>query len=288
MTAGGEVKILIDDSLTEKVCNYGVGFIKLQYKAGDTPIAGTGTFVRLGNVSGIATAGHVIVGLPRDKVGLVRFPRVQPGFQRFELDMQKTDEIIMWSKKDGDAPDVAFLRIPEVDARILEGRGAVFYNLDADRNFVPSEPTNRVMQAHAIVGVVAEWTEEQVTGKPGERKVIAGGLFGVGKSVREFDEEGNPLVELEIDHTTGPSVPESYGGVSGGALWKLHVELDATDRIVSIGKELRGVAFRESDEPRLITCNDSISIGALKTAIEDKWPDETHVRATQDVSASRN
>jgi hypothetical protein len=272
MPAAGEVKIPIDESFTEKVCNYGAGFIKLQYKVGHTPAAGTGTFVRLGKVSGIITAGHVIVNLPRDKVGLVRFPRVQSGFQRFDLDMQKTEEIIIWNKIHGDAPDIGFLRIPEIDARTLEAKGAVFYNFEADRNFVPSDPTNRVAQAHAIVGVVAEWTEEQPGGKPSERKAIIGGVFGVAKSITEFQEKGVDLVEVEIDHTTGPSVPKSYGGVSGGALWKLHVELDASDKIVNIGKELHGVAFRQSGDPRLITCNDLPSISALKKAIADKWP----------------
>jgi hypothetical protein len=197
------------------------------------------------------------------------------GFQRFDLDMQKTEEIIIWNKIDGDAADIGFLSIPEIDARTLEARGAVFYNFEADRNFVPSESTNRVAQAHAIVGVVAEWTEEQPGGKPGERKAIIGGLFGVAKSITEFQEKGIDLVEVEINHTTGPSVPKSYGGVSGGALWKLHVELDASDKIVNIGKELRGVAFRQSGDPRLITCNDLPSISALKKAIADKWPEES-------------
>jgi hypothetical protein len=96
MAAADKVKIPIDDSFTETVCNYGVGFIKLQYRVGDTPVAGTGTFARLGKISGIITAGHVITNLPRSKVGLVRFPRVQPGFQRFELDMTLTDEIVTY------------------------------------------------------------------------------------------------------------------------------------------------------------------------------------------------
>jgi hypothetical protein len=275
MAGVGEVKIPIDGSFTDTVCNYGAGFIKLQYRVGTTPVAGTGTFVRLGKVSGIITAGHVIVNLPRPTVGLVRFPRVQPGFQRFELDMGNTEEAVTWNNEEGDAPDIGFLRIPEVDARTLEARGAVFYNLEADRMFVPSDPANRVAEAHAIVGVVAEWTEEIPGGKQGERKAIIGGLFGAAKRIREFQGNGTDLVEVGIDHTTGPSVPESYGGVSGGALWKLHVELDATGKIVSIGKELRGVAFRESDDPRLITCNDLPSITALKQALAAKWPNES-------------
>ena len=108
-----------------------------------------------------------------------------------------------------------------------------------------------------------------------KRKAIIGGLFGVAKSITEFQEKDIDLVEVEIDHTTAPSVPKSYGGVSGGALWKLHVELDASDKIVNIGKELHGVAFWQSGDPRLITRNDLPSISALKKAIADRWPEES-------------
>jgi hypothetical protein len=104
---------------------------------------------------------------------------------------------------------------------------------------------------------------------------IQGGSHAGRRYRHKFQENGTDLVEVGIDHTTGPSVPESYGGVSGGALWKLHFELDATGKIVSVGKELRGVAFRESDDPRLITCTDLPSITALKKAIAAKWPSES-------------
>src|ERR1043166_5198858 len=105
--AASEITIAIDDSHTGAVCDFGVGFLKLKYRKGDLPVVGTGTFARLGKISGIITAGHVIECLPRDKVGLVRFPRANAAPQRFELDMAKTDEIVTWSKKAGDAPDIA-------------------------------------------------------------------------------------------------------------------------------------------------------------------------------------
>jgi hypothetical protein len=38
MVAAGEVKIPIDDSFTDTVCNYGAGFIKLQYRVGTAPV----------------------------------------------------------------------------------------------------------------------------------------------------------------------------------------------------------------------------------------------------------
>jgi histidyl-tRNA synthetase len=270
--AASEVTITIDDSHVGAVCDFGVGFLKLKYRKGDLPVIGTGTFARLGTISGIITAGHVIERLPRDKVGLVRFPRASPAPQRFELDMTKTDEIVTWSKKGGDAPDIAFIRIPELDAKELEASGAVFYNLAETRKFVPSDPSNRVARAHAIVGVVGEWTEEMPGRQPKERKVTVGGLFGAAKNIREFKENDTDLVEVEIDYSSGPIVPKSYGGVSGGALWQLYIELDHGGKTVRIGKELRGVPFRQSADHRLITSNGLSSIEVLKQEIANKWP----------------
>ena len=273
--AASEITIAIDDSHTGAVCDFGVGFLKLKYRKGDLPVVGTGTFARLGKISGIITAGHVIECLPRDKVGLVRFPRANAAPQRFELDMAKTDEIVTWSKKAGDAPDIAFIRIPELDAKKLEANGAVFYNLAETRKFVPSDPSNRVARAHAVVGIVGEWMEEMPGGQPNERKVTVGGLFGTAKNIREFKENDTELVEVEIDYSSGPIVPKSYGGVSGGALWQLHIELDHAGKTVRIGKELRGVPFRQSADHRRITSNGKSSIEELRKDIANKWPKDS-------------
>jgi hypothetical protein len=53
----------------------------------------------------------------------------------------------------------------------------------------------------------------------------------------------------------GPKIPKSYGGISGGGLWELHVELDKELKPVEVNKRLHGVAFRQSDDHRRITSN---------------------------------
>jgi hypothetical protein len=51
-------------------------------------------------------------------------------------------------------------------------------------------------------------------------------LFGAAKIRKEYKEDETDLVEVAIDYAAGPKIPKSYEGVSGGALWELHVELD--------------------------------------------------------------
>ncbi len=285
MSTDQEVTIPIDDSLTQSACNHSVGFLKFgrdgRFETAEP--AGTGTFAKTGKIYGILTAGHVLVKKIREKgatglgekgaVGLVRFPSVVPPLQNFRLDLDHTERTVMWNENDGHAPDLAFLKIPEIDARKLEAAGAVFYNLDLVREFAVSNPEHRMSKGHAVVGVVGEWTEES-SGSPTEgRKVDVGGLFGAAKNLREFKENNTDLVEVEIDHAAGPKIPKSYGGVSGGGLWELHIESDKQGKLVKVNKRLLGVPFRESDDRRHITSNAAPSIDAITKQIAVTWPD---------------
>ena len=257
-------EVTIDGSYTEPVCDYSVGFLRFK-RDGNVEAAepaGTGTFVKLGKVYGILTAGHVLRTMgTQEVVGLVRFPSVQPPLQNFRLNLDHTQRIVTWDGKDGDAPDIAFLKIPEMDAKTLEAAGAVFYNLGLAREFAASKPEHRMSKCYAVVGVVGEWTEEgpALFTKKG-KKVTVGGLFGAAKSLREFKEGTTDLVDVEIDHAAGPKIPKSYGGVSGGALWELHVELDKQLKPIKVNKRLHGVAFRQSSDRHHITSNGGLQL----------------------------
>ena len=236
--------------------------------------AGTGTFAKLGNAYGILTAGHVLREIgEKEKVGLVRFPSVRPPLQNFRLNLDHTERLVTWNGNDCDAPDIAFLKIPEIDARNLEAAGAVFYNLGLPREFAASQPEHRMSKCYAVVGVIGEWTEEGSASLTKGRKVEIGGLFGAAKSLREFKESDTDLVEVEIDYAAGPKIPKSYGGISGGGLWELHVELDQQLKPVQLNKRLHGVAFRQSGDHRHITSNAATSIAAIRKQVAATWPD---------------
>jgi hypothetical protein len=274
--ADQEVKIPIDDSFTGPVCDYSVGFLRFRREDNrEVAIpAGTGSFTKLGKVYGILTAGHAIAPMGKEEiVGLVRFPSIKPALQNWRLNLGHTHRIVGWNGKEGDAPDIAFLRIPEIDGRNLEAKGAVFYNLGISREFQPEKPNHRMSKTYAVVGVVGEWTEEGPAQHGKGNKVEVRGLFGAIKNLRSFTENGTDLVEAEIDHCAGPRIPKSYGGVSGGALWELHVELDEAVNPVKVNKRLHGVAFRESRDRQRITSNGSPAIEAIIKEMEEKWPE---------------
>jgi hypothetical protein len=127
-------------------------------------------------------------------------------------------------------------------------------------------------KSYAIVGAVADWAEDIPGDRPKTKKKIVGGLFGSAKIVKEFKENNTDLVEVEIDYSSGSKTPASYEGVSGGPLWELYTELDG-NRVIKVNKRLHGIAFRQSDDHRLITCNGGSSIDNLVSAIKAKWPE---------------
>jgi hypothetical protein len=271
-----EVTIKLDDSFTGSVCDYSVGFLKFRRdeKREVAEPAGTGTFVKLGSIYGILTAGHVLNGLdPQSTVALVRFPSVQPPIQNRRLNLQLTERIVLWNGTECDAPDIAFLTIPELDGGALEAAGAVFYNLALPKQFRPSKPDHAMSVCHAVVGVVGEWTEEEPAQFMSGLKVVIGGLFGAVTDLHDFKEGDTDLVEAMMSH--GPRIPKSHGGVSGGALWELHVELDAGLKpVMPVNKRLRGVAFRQSADRAKVTSNDTASIDAVIELIRQKWPEQ--------------
>ncbi len=91
--------------------------------------------------------------------------------------------------------------------------------------------------------------------------------------MRPLTEGETALVEIEVDYETGPRIPKSYGGVSGGALWELHVELDESLKTVKVNKRLHGVAFRQSDDNKRVTSNAAPSIEVMVKKIVEAWPE---------------
>jgi hypothetical protein len=257
------VPIKIDDALAAQVCNSAVGVLKLSDNNQRADVAGSGTFVQLAKVKGIVTAAHVITNLPKTGlIGLVRSPTRESALQNLRFDVTHTNGELLSYENEGDVPDIGFLSLPDHTVAIIEAQGGVFYNLEKPRTFSPSSPSNKMTEAYALVGVVDEWSEETPGTQPKTKKKVVGGLLGAAQITRRFKENETDLVEVTVDYSSSSRVPESYEGVSGGALWELHIELNG-QTIVNVVKRLSGVAFRQSDDHAFVVCNGSPSIETL-------------------------
>jgi hypothetical protein len=184
--------------------------------------------------------------------------------------MGHTDREKLWDEIEGHAPDLGFLKVPDNVAATIEAQGRVFYNLEKPRDVTLTSPSHRMSESRTVVGLVDEWSDEESGARPKTKKKIVGGLLGAVKSTLEFEEDGAKLVEARIDYAASSRVPKSYKGVSGGALWKLHTELDG-DKVVGVQKKLEGIAFRQSPDNSLVICNGSPSIDTIVDRIRKKW-----------------
>jgi hypothetical protein len=184
--------------------------------------------------------------------------------------MAHCDHVLRWNGEDGSAFDLGFLGIPEVVARDLEAKGAVFYNLTRKRQFSARDKEHVMAKAYALVGVVAEWADVVPGDVTKGLKKIVGGLFGAVKSPKAFVEDETDLLDVEIDYSSSPRIPESYEGVSGGALWELHVEL-LGQKVIEVNTKLHGIAFRQSEDHSVVTGDAGTAIAKLVEDVVAKW-----------------
>ena len=119
---------------------------------------------------------------------------------------------------------------------------------------------------HALLGVIAEWTSDASLLEKGPLRFKAfQGLYGVGKIVGSETANGYDLLDFDVSFGPGSaSPPASYGGMSGGALWRVFGTLNAERGQLIISKRLLfGVAFFESELPDsklIIRCHGPLSI----------------------------
>jgi hypothetical protein len=264
-----KAEIKIDDALSNQLTNSAVGFLKFRNNGQEADVAGSGTFIQLGKIKGILTAGHVIDNLPT--TGEIGLARPTSALQNMRVDMNYTDRDTLWDKVEAHAPDLGFLKLPDHVVAAVEAQGGVFYNLEKTRETKLSSPSHRMSESRALIGAVDEWSEKEPGTVPRTKKKVVSALLGAVKSTREFNEDGVGLVEVGVDYGSSTRSPKSYEGVSGGALWKVHTELNGNE-VVSVQKQLDGVAFRQSKDNSLVIFNGAQSIASLVEQIRRKWP----------------
>jgi hypothetical protein len=240
-----------------------IGLMKYVDRDGqpDALPAGTGTLVSVGEVFGLLTAAHVLSELPLSgPVGIVRFIRMKQ--ENPHLMMSQTDRISFGRGQS----DLAFLRLPEDVVGSLKA-GNTFVDLLSRRTaFVEDQKSDPYFLC--IAGIIAELT----------RPLPEGSQFRVGKGVTaaltsvEIDEGVEP--EEGVVHVR-PNIhdsdrPGSYGGTSGGGLWRCYVDRDLQR---AKGVALAGVAFRQSGDRRTISCVGPVPIyGELIDRVLARWP----------------
>lgn len=249
----------IADAVLDKVKHFTIGF----GRAGEEPAAkGSGVLIRHGSLHGILTCAHVDKYLRELKrpVGLVRLNR---GLAQQSATLN-LDEVFSYAA--GHEPwtmegeDIAFIHLPpHLIGNIA--RDCTF--LDVEKNFSKPEPddSSSLIQVHSVFGLVEQFTG--ATARQNGRATTS--LKGVLTSgvLREFDAL---TATLECFEENISDLPPSFGGTSGGGLWRVYVRRREDGTCEAVHHRLIGIASREDKgTPPRITCQ---GMGRIEMILE--------------------
>jgi hypothetical protein len=248
----------VADAVLDKVKHYTIGFAG----AGETPAAkGSGVLIKYGEWHGILTCTHVDKYLRDLKrpVGIVRLNRGLAQ-QSATLEMEEVFSYVA-GEEPWEGDDIAFIHLPPRLVGNIE-KDCVF--LDSDKNFTKAQPEDcsSLLQVHSVFGLVEKFTGE-TTRQAGRATTLLKGVLTSGLLL-EFD---NLTATLECFKENLVDLPSSFGGTSGGGLWRVYVRKRDDDSFEAVHHRLIGIASRENIKctPPRITCQ---SIGRIEALLE--------------------
>lgn len=261
------------EPVRKKTANSTVGFLKEREFEKQFDAVGTGTLVRIEQISAILTASHVLEALNGPgRVALVRFSSLRRRTQRYFLSLDHIDTISFGRLWGPSQPDMALLRLPHDVVSSLESTN-VFHNLTKRRDSVLKFDKAEDYYTHFISGVVHELTDEIDPKPPFTKLLLFNARATEGRVVNVTIENGFDFLNVELiaDNIKHPT---SYGGTSGGGLWRVTIEQTSENGSLEQKADLVGVAFWEdqSSENRKIVCHGPQGVyGALYEAALKKW-----------------
>lgn len=265
------------DGIHREIGNYTIGFARLTVRDNveDATCAGSGTLVSVGSLYGVLTAAHVVHAWLKDhEIGIVTLVDDPSQFRKQTIQMTHADWLTIGGQKnDGTGPDIAFLRLPLENVESLKATHS-FYNLSKHRDDALAHKWVGNGHVDFVVGMIGELTKEIPADRPKVRKVqfssiLCGGALTLMRDVGGFD-----LFDFKPSGDLGRPMPDSFEGVSGGAIWRYYVTIKNGNPEV-VDRRVIGVPFYQWFSTRTIRYHGPVSIyGRLFDQIVAKWPNE--------------
>jgi hypothetical protein len=255
----------IADAILSHVSNFAVGLIRRVEGAGST-VLGSGVLVSIEGRRGILTAGHVAAAYEKlPEVGLIRF--VAGGQQRRMLKLGDTQTIILQSSdtftESKAVFDLAFTQLPPDAASLIEAQG-VFLNIEKNRTKMEARAPAEGKHVDAMLGLIAEFSQQPFI----EGKEFISPMRGV-LHTGHICAQQNGLLTVEAMDYNLDELPKSFGGMSGGGLWRIYFVEDEKESNI-IATMLCGIASWQIDQ-RNIACQGWDRIDeALIPAVREK------------------
>ncbi len=204
-------------------------------------LIGSGTFVSIGEIFGIVTAHHVARELSlHDSLGLTLIEDVQ----NIVIPYQHLRIIdIAIPNKDSIGPDLSYLIIPDPYLNNIKSYKS-FYPILVDKERILKYLQENGQDLWFVHGTIGERTQEEIPQKGFEKVFGYSGFCGM--TFVENSYEIDTFDYIEVMAEFGEEVnPKSFGGFSGGGLWRVSLRMDAQGNLMAKEYILSGVIFYE-------------------------------------------
>lgn len=255
----------IADAILAHVSHFAVGFAR-RVEGGGSIVLGSGVLVNIEGRKGILTAGHVAAAYANlPEVGLIRF--VAGNQQRRVLKLGDTQTIILESSASftdsKEVLDLAFTQLPPDIAASIEAQG-VFLNIEKNRTKMASPAPVEGNHCDAMLGLVAEFSGQPFV----EGTEWISPMRGILHTGHICTQENGLLTVEAMDYNLD-KLPESFGGMSGGGLWRVYF-VDSEQESKIVATMLCGIASWQIDQTH-IACQgwDRIDQALIPTVSEN-------------------
>lgn len=256
------------------VARFSVGFIRIVN--GLPEVLGSGTLVRCKTIQGILTCGHVINAVKKNEnIGLCVFPVRGSQRQQTIIDVSTISEKCInfyngTASENG--PDLGFLPLSSGIMSSLEASASVLdLDLQAQRARNPS-PLN-TSPIEVVVGAVDESSTDLIKLESSITLNVKG-LLITGNFVSVTQVNDIDRLDFEPLPFSGVDVPDSFGGMSGGGMWRIYIQQCDLGEYSAVETRLVGVTFWQTGFPnRKLIGHGPIGIyEKLLRAIYSAWP----------------
>ena len=125
------------------------------------------------------------------------------------------------------------------------------------------------------MGIIAEWSDKEPVAMGSLDVTTIRGLLNVGAAVEIEPADGCDRLRFDVLPADDFTLPESYGGTSGGGVWRAFTQMRTDQKKYLVQLRLLGVAFYQSDATngsRSIICHGPKTIyDRMFTAIRARW-----------------
>jgi hypothetical protein len=251
----------IYNGISLRVFWYSIAFIKIQKKKDveEPKIMGSGTLIKQKGFMGILTADHVAKELRKlERVGFA----VSEEDERFTIDQNRLiiDTIAEFEPRRS-GPDLAIIRLPESNLGYFKAK-KIFYDLDRKRQEILDPSFSMSAGMWCLQGCVDALSKVVEIPERNKSTTIAqcNAYFCAAPDVSL--ESTYDYLEFVAKYSEETITPESFGGVSGGGVWRQLVT-QTEDVVETKGPPLfLGVPFLQDyrDDTIIIRCHGPKSV----------------------------